>query len=110
MWNSLREAFKGVPQDEIDTHKKNPSGCWRCGRDNHNTLHRYTRTTIKGTALPEAPGSVVSAVNTNKRGQDEDNVKSQLQKQAKTVTAITSSNLTETPPAWEQDPEGEEDF
>jgi len=37
LWRGLREAFQGVPQDEIDEHKKNAQGCWRCGRDNHST-------------------------------------------------------------------------
>jgi len=45
LWKGLREVFQGVLQDEIDEHKKNAQGCWRCGRDNHSTYQCYARTT-----------------------------------------------------------------
>ena len=64
LWKGLREVFQGVPQDEIDEHKKNAQGCWRCGRDNHNTYQCYARTSKKGTTLLEAPGRQISATTT----------------------------------------------
>jgi len=59
-----------VPQDEIDEHKKNAQGCWRCGHDNHSTYQCYARTIKKGITLPEDPGQI-SATASNKQKRDE---------------------------------------
>jgi len=45
LWQGLREALQGVPQNEIDEHKKNAQGYWRCGRENHSAYKCYARTT-----------------------------------------------------------------
>jgi hypothetical protein len=31
VWKTVKEAFQGVPQEEIDIHKKIDGGCYRCG-------------------------------------------------------------------------------
>lgn len=99
IWKGLRDAFNGVPQDEIDEHKKNPHGCWRCGRDTHGTYQCYARTTIKGTTLPEAPGQT-SAVST-KRKRDE---------VVPVAAGATEEESTQDiPPCWVETSE-EEDF
>ena len=101
LWKGLREAFQGVPQDEIDEHKKNTQGCWRCGRDNHSTYHCYACTTKKGTTLAEAPGQV-SATTSSKRKREET---------GHAIAAATEEeDRSEAPLAWAQDSESEEDF
>jgi len=48
-------ALKGVPQQEIDAHKKNQDGCWRCGRTGHKTFKCFSFQRVQGTAQPAAP-------------------------------------------------------
>ena len=92
-----------MPQDEIDEHKKNAQGCWRCGRDNHGTYQCYDRTTKKGTTLPEAPGQISATTTTKRKREDTD--------QAKSVAAIArDDDRSMTPLAWDQESESEEDF
>ena len=62
-WGTTGAALKGVPQAEVDVHKKDRDNCWRCGRPGHQTYDCYAGTTTAGTALPKAPWKV-SAVNT----------------------------------------------
>ena len=101
LWKGLREAFQGVPQDEIDEHKKNTQGCWRCGRDNHSTYHCYACTTKKGTTLAEALEQV-SATTSSKRKREET---------GHAIAAATEEeDRSEAPLAWAQDSESEEDF
>jgi len=57
-WGSGSNAYKGVPQGEINAHRDSKASCWRCRRDSHATQDCYARTTIKGTELPEAPKPV----------------------------------------------------
>ena len=54
-WKTTAAALKGVPQGEIDQHKKIPDGCWRCGRTGHRTYDCFSFQTMKGTSLPPAP-------------------------------------------------------
>ena len=44
-----------MPQQEIDAHKRNQDGCWRCGRTVHKTFEYFSFQTVQGTALPAAP-------------------------------------------------------
>jgi hypothetical protein len=110
IWKGLRDAFQGVPQEEIDEHKKNPEGCWRCGRSNHSTYQCYARTTAKGTSLPEAPGQVVSATTTAKRELEEDNEETPQHKKTTMVATSDGGDQSEAPSAWAQDTDEEEDF
>jgi hypothetical protein len=103
IWKGLRDAFKGVPQDEIDNHKKDPHGCWRCGRNTHGTYQCYARTTTKGTTLPEAPGQV-SATSTSKRKRDE--APADLPTAA---VAAEDDDMREVPSLWAEESD-KEDF
>jgi len=69
-WGSGDNAYKGVPQNEIDSHRNSKASCWRCGRDSHTTQDCYARTTIKGTELLEAPKQASSIQGKWKRGED----------------------------------------
>jgi len=69
-WGSGANAFKGVPQNEIDSHRNRRANCWRCRRDNHTTQDCYGRTTVKGTELPEAPKQASSIQGKRKRGEE----------------------------------------
>ena len=51
-WGSSSNAYKGVPQNEIDSHKKSTANCWRCGRDSHTIQDCYVRTMTKEAELP----------------------------------------------------------
>jgi len=67
-WGSGGNAYKGVPQNEIDSHRNNNASCWRCGRDSHTTQDYYARTMVKGTELPEAPKQASSIQGKSERG------------------------------------------
>jgi len=82
-WGSGGNAFKAVPQNEIDPHKNSKANCWRCGRDNHTTQDCYARTTVKGTELPEAPKQASSIQGKKKRGEEAE--EAPAPKQAKAV-------------------------
>jgi len=82
-WGSGGNAFKGVPQNEIDSHKNGKANCWRCGQDNYSTQDCYARTTVKGTELPEAPKQASSIQGKRKRG--EEAKEAPAPKQTKTV-------------------------
>jgi len=82
-WGSGGNAYKGVPQNEIDSHKNSKANCWRCGWDNHTTQDCYARTTVKGTELPEALKQVSSIQGKRKRGEEAEEVPAP--KQAKAV-------------------------
>jgi len=41
-WESAATALQGVPQNEIDAHKKVKDGCWRCGRTGHRTFDCFS--------------------------------------------------------------------
>ena len=60
-WGHIGAALKGVPQAEIEDHKKVQDGCWRCGRTGHRTFDCYSFQTMQGTALPPAPWKVPAA-------------------------------------------------
>lgn len=100
-WGTTGAALKGVPQAEVDVHKKDRDNCWRCGRPGHGTYDCYAGTTTAGTALPKAPWKV-SAVDTagpvtapkRKREEEESSAvqPSKLQKVA-AVDATEPTNL-----------------
>ena len=51
IWKSFDEAFKGVPQSELNEYRSS-GGCRRCGKDGHRALHCFAKRSIKGTELP----------------------------------------------------------
>jgi len=59
-WGHIGAALKGVPQSEIENHKKVQDGCWRCGRTGHRTFDCFSFQTAQGTALPPAPWKVAA--------------------------------------------------
>ena len=101
LWKGLRDAFQGVPQDEIDEHKKNPNGCWRCGGGNHSRYQCYARTTAKGTTLPEAPVQI-AATTTKRKREDTDQPHARL-----VATVAAAENTT---PHWTESSDDEADF
>jgi len=59
-WGTLGAALKGVPQNEVDIHKKDRDNCWRCGRPGHKTYDCFSFQTAQGTTLPSAPWKVAA--------------------------------------------------
>jgi len=101
-WGTTGAALQGVPQNEIEAHKKNRDGCWRCGRTGHRTHDCYSFQTIQGTELPPAKWKVAAvnppapelASGKRKREGDEGNATAKQQK----VAAVEEMNIE--PPAW----------
>jgi len=101
-WGTTGAALQGVPQNEIDRHKKIQEGCWRCGRTGHRTHHCYLFQTIQGTELPPAKWKVAT-VNppaqepaTVKRKREGDNANATTKQQK--VAAVEEMVID--PPAW----------
>jgi len=76
-------AYKGVPQNEIDSFRNSKANCRRCGWDSHTTQDCYAHTSVKGTVLPEAPKQASSIEGKRKRGEDAE--EALAPKQAKAV-------------------------
>ncbi|KAJ2984543.1 hypothetical protein NUW58_g6004 [Xylaria curta] len=68
-WASNKVALVGIDQSDIDKFKKENKACWRCGRDNHQTLACFARKNIDGKDLPPAPEKTSSV---NKRKSEEE--------------------------------------
>jgi len=60
-WGTLGATLKGVPQNEVDIHKKDRDSCWRYGRPGHKTYDCFSFQTAQGTTLPPAPWKVAAA-------------------------------------------------
>jgi len=101
-WGTTGAALQGVPQNEIDAHKKTCDGCWRCGRTGHRTHDCYSFQTIQGTELPPAKWKVAAvkplaqepATGKRKREGDYGNATAKQQK----VAAVEEMVIE--PPAW----------
>ena len=99
-WDTTGSALRGVPQSEIDQHKKVQGGCWRCGRTGHRTYDCFSFQTLKGTELPPAPWKVAAvpdpepATGKRKREDDERNSTAKQQKVAAVEEMVTDL------PAW----------
>jgi hypothetical protein len=108
-WKSVSEALEGVPQGEIEAHKKDRDNCWRCRRSGHRTFDCYSFSTTNGTPLPKAPWKVAAAPEVHrpdKRKREEENPVEPAPKQQK-VAAVETMDLETSGPVWE---ESEEDF
>jgi len=114
-WESTAAALNGVPQNEIDAHKKNRDNCWRCGRKGHRTFDCFSFQTVQGTALAPAPWKAAAvhenphtAGSAKKRGHDEEDPEPQPAKQQK-VAAV--EEMTTDIPLWaDQDASENSDF
>jgi hypothetical protein len=93
VWKTIKEAFQGVPQDEIDKHKKNPEGCFRCGRDGHRTTDCYAQKTIEGTVLPTGKTSAVASGTGKRKQEDDPAITAPIQKQQKTAALKTEEGV-----------------
>jgi len=103
-WGHIGAALQGVPQNEVDHHKKDRDNCWRCGRPGHRTFDCFSFQTIQGTALPPAPWKVAAAAATtpttapsNKRAQEPEPEAVLATKQQK--VAAVEEMITDLP-AW----------
>ena len=112
-WGTTGAALAGVPQTEIDGHKKVSDGCWRCGRTGHRTHECYLFQTIKGTELPPAPWKAAGVEDTTpttpasrKRGRNAEESGPQPAAKAQKTAAVKEreTNL----PLWEDS--GDSDF
>ena len=63
-WGSTGAALKGVPQNEVDNHKKDRDNCWRCGRPDHRIYDCFSFQTVQGSALPPAPWKAAAVATT----------------------------------------------
>jgi hypothetical protein len=54
-WPTGEVAFRGVPQEEVNAHKKAGKNCLRCGMDGHTVHTCWARRTTEGTDLTPAP-------------------------------------------------------
>jgi len=63
-WGSTGAAPKGVPQNEVDNHKKDRDNCWRCGRPGHRTYDCFSFQTVQGMPLPPAPWKAAAVATT----------------------------------------------
>jgi len=73
-WKSSGNAYKGVPQNEINFHKNSKANCWQCGQDSHTTQDCYALTMVKGTQLPKAPKQASSIQGKRKREEEDQEV------------------------------------
>ena len=116
VYASGREALQGVPQAEIDKHKKEKADCWRCGRSGHKMYDCYAKKTVGGTELTK-DGKVASS---GKRKRDDDEIgeqeKPKEKKKAKTAAVRQDNEDMDMPDAqpriWEleEDQNMESDF
>lgn len=116
IWMSGRDALEGVPQAEIDRHKRENADCWRCGKKGHKMHNCYCKQTVAGTPLRDAPRTSKDTVSATKRKRDFVPVMSgalppNSQKRAK-VAAVQDEDkaMTEAPPIWVRDSSEESDF
>jgi len=101
-WESMGAALWGVPQNEIDAHKKVKDGCWQCGRTGHRTFDCFSFQTVQGTELPPTPWKVGAVANTRntsegKRKREEDPIDPVAAKQQK-VAAV--EEIVTDQPLW----------
>lgn len=69
-WAGNKEALLGIAQEDIDKRKKAKAACWRCGRDNHQTLNCFARKDVDGKDLPQPKVSALK----RKKSDDYDDV------------------------------------
>jgi hypothetical protein len=107
IYASWKEALVGVPATDLAAHKTAKASCYRCGRDNHHSTECYARTTIGGSALPPAPGTI-SAAEVRKRKASDPIGGPDGKAACATAAAIQQEGEREVP-LWQQDSE-DEDF
>jgi len=109
-WGHIGAALKGVPQNEVDGHKKVQDGCWRCGRTGHRTFDCFSFQTAQGTTLPPAPWKAsavrgeqaqtrISAIGEGKRKQAEE-PEEETRPAAKQQKVAAVEEMTTDLPLW----------
>jgi hypothetical protein len=97
----MKDALAGLNLEEINGYRAERAGCFRCGRDGHQAVECYARTSRKGTSLPSIP--TVAAV--SKRGNEEVQDSAEILPAAKevaTAAAVQTSSNSEVP-LWADD-------
>lgn len=73
LWDTPREAFRGIDQADIDRYKAEKAACWRCGRGTHQTLKCFATKNIAGKTIPPCPRKPqISATSYDNKRQAED--------------------------------------
>jgi hypothetical protein len=101
LFASMKDALAGLNLEEINGYRAERAGCFRCGRDGHQAVECYARTSRKGTSLPSIP--TVAAV--SKRGNEEVQDSAEILPAAKevaTAAAVQTSSNSEVP-LWADD-------
>jgi hypothetical protein len=101
LFASMKDALAGINLEEVNGYKAERAGCFRCGRDGHQAIECYARTSRKGTPLPSVP--TVAAV--SKRGNEEVEDSAEILPAAKevaTAAAVQASGNSEVP-LWADD-------
>ncbi|KAI1085954.1 hypothetical protein F5B19DRAFT_498831 [Rostrohypoxylon terebratum] len=70
-WQSAKEALKGIDQADIEQRKKDKKACWRCGRNNHQTLECYAKRDANGKDIPSTEEKVSAAKRPRKEESEE---------------------------------------
>ena len=114
LWKSGKEAFEGVPQEEVDTYKAEGSKCWRCGGDTHKMWDCFASKTKKGTTLPVHPSKQTASSSATKRKrspEEESTVEEPVQKKEKIAAAVADPDTAmEQARIWEIETDCESDF
>ena len=111
-WGSVSLALQGVPQTEVDGHKKVQDGCWRCGRTGHRTFDCFSFQTAQGTTLPPAPwkaAAVPPPKPEGKRGRNSESEDAPSAKQQK-VAAVETMDIDAGPTLAHRWKDSDSDF
>jgi hypothetical protein len=101
-WPSNGAAFAGVPEEEINDHKKGKKDCIRCGLSGHTVHSCFANATIAGTKLTPAPWK--SAATSQKKRAREDDEKPPAPKQQK-IAAVETMEVEPVKPCGDSDSE-----
>jgi hypothetical protein len=88
VFTSGKDALNGVPQDEMDIHKKDHADCWRCGRSGHKMYDCYAEKTVRGQKLS---GGVKTASSAKRKRDDDSNNDEPEQPKRQTKKAKTAA-------------------
>jgi hypothetical protein len=104
IYNHWKDALAGVNPGEIEEHKAARAGCWRCGREGHQSTECFAKTMKRGTPLPAPP--TAAAASKRKHEDDEETPEGPAPKHAS--AAMVPDDQNREVPLWAED--SEEDF
>jgi hypothetical protein len=107
IYNHWKDAMVGVNPGEAEEYRAARVGCWRCGRDGHQSTECFAKTTKRGTPLPAAP-TAAAATGKRKHEEEDDAAEDPAPKRADAITTMTQDDDEREVPLWEED--SEEDF